>query len=863
MNKERQYVFCEVHSNKIIEIGYDENDEKYVNKHDYQPSLALLSKNQNSKWKTLHDEPVELKTFDSIRDMREFKKSLKDSSVKIYGDIQPQYQYLSENYYGKTFDFNRLKRFYFDIEIYSKDKSFTKSGIYNAIYPISCLTIYSSKTELYYVFATKKYDKDKTILDDIDPNKIKFCYCENEEKLLINFILFFKDEQPDTLQGWYSESFDIPYTIKRCEKIVSEKDTKLLSPFGRVSINEKEINGKIQEKPYIGGVTLFDLLDLYKKYMKPKEEYSLDYISSEELGDKKLDYSEEDDLNALWENNPQKYIDYNIKDVKLLVDLDKKLQLTSIPCTIAYRIGANLIDPIGTIRAWDVYLYNKFKEKNIVIPPNVHKEKIKFPGGFVKKPIPGIYKWVMSVDVNSLYPHLQQQYNISPEMLIDSKPVQNIRYFRFTGEYDDGKQITEAIQLDKRFLQKEIKSDPNYILAANGHYFRKDKEGIIPIILKELYKERKIIKKDEIELKKELLETTKGTDRYYELEALISSKNNTQQAIKIFMNSEYGAIGNRFFRHYDLRLATAVTLGGQLTLQWTEKQLINHPLQKKYNWKVIYGDTDSLYLSFDKYVEKLKQENQNLTNSEISDILSELYDDILDDIIKEGFENLKEYMNLNENRMFMAREIIAESGLFIAKKKYVCRVWDDEGIKYKEPKLKVTGVEVVQSATPKVIKESLRKALIFFLTDQSSLINFIKSQRLKYKNYDPNQIAISKTANNIEKYLKNLKGTPIAVHAAITYLKYKKKHNLITLPNITSGEKIKYLYLIQPNPFNSHVIGFTGKWPFGEKLKQYIDFEKMFQKSFFKPIQNIGDKINFKIVLSKQKNIRDLFKKRK
>ena len=460
------YTSVEQKGNDIIDIYYDDKGAKRLRKCDYKPIIGLEGE-EESEFKGLLGENLHIKQFENIREYYDFVRSM-ENNIKIHGNIQPVYQYISEKYKEINFNLNFIRPLSIDIEVYCEEGF---PSPYIAAWPITSISIKDMSTSIYYVAATKPYDKMKTELN-FDAKKIYFKTCKDDSEILIWLVKVFQMLKPDILVGWYSDNFDFPYIINRFDYIFEDENVKnKLSPIGIV--NSEQLNNR-DFRNYIGGITLFDYMRLYKKYIfTPRERYSLDFIAQAELGETKIDYSEYDDLNHLWRENPQKYVDYNIYDVELIDMLDKKLGLLKLACTVAYMSKCNFIDIMGTIKPWDCIAYNYLKERNILIPPRNENERIPFAGAYVKEPVTGIYDWVVSYDLNSLYPHIQQQWNISPECLV--------------------KGIRENVGIEEispKILNQQITPNENYIMAGNGCYFRKDKPGFIPTILREMYDNR-------------------------------------------------------------------------------------------------------------------------------------------------------------------------------------------------------------------------------------------------------------------------------------------------------------------------------------------------------------------------------------
>ena len=338
-------------------------------------------------------------------------------------------------------------------------------------------------------------------------------------------------------------------SVSDLNRVLGEKLMKRFSNWGLVTEGEIFINGRKHTTFDVGGLTQLDYLDLYKKFTyKAQESYRLDYIAEVELGQKKLDHSEFDTFKDFYTQGWQKFIEYNIVDVELVDRLEDKMKLIELALTMAYDAKVNYADVFYQVRMWDNIIYNYLKKRNIVIPPrNKSQKNEKYAGAYVKEPIPGKYDWVVNFDLNSLYPHLIMQYNISPETLVDEKHP--------------------TVTVDK-ILNKEINFEmyKDYAVCANGAMYRKDIRGFLPELMEKMYQDRVIFKKKMIDAKKEY-EKTKNKELVKE----IARCNNIQMAKKISLNSAYGAIGNQYFRYYKLANAEAITLSGQVSIRWIEE----------------------------------------------------------------------------------------------------------------------------------------------------------------------------------------------------------------------------------------------------------------------------------------------------
>jgi DNA polymerase elongation subunit (family B) len=481
---------------------------------------------------------------------------------------------------------------------------------------------------------------------------------------------------------------------------------------------------------------------------------------------------------------------------------------------------------------WDTIIYNYLKRRNIVIPPkNRSNKNEKYAGAYVKEPKAGKYDWVVSFDLNSLYPHLIMQYNISPETLIDVKHP--------TATVD-------------RILQEEVNFElyKDNAVCANGAMYRKDVRGFLPELMEKMYNERVIFKKKMIKAKQQY-EKTPTKD----LEKEIARCNNIQMAKKISLNSAYGAIGNQYFRYYKLANAEAITLSGQVSIRWIENKMnsyLNKILKTENVDYVIASDTDSIYLNLGPLVEVIYKEREKTTEG-IVGFLNKICEVEFEKYIESSYETLATYVNAYEQKMFMKRENIADRGIWTAKKRYILNVWDSEGVRYSEPKLKMMGIEAVKSSTPAPCRKMIKDALKLMMSGtEDEVIDFIDNSRKIFKSLPPEEISFPRSASNVEKYKSSstiyAKGTPIHVRGALLfnhYIKSKKLTNKYSL--ISNGEKVKFVYLKKPNTIQENVISFIQDFPYELELDKYIDYDLQFEKSFVEPLKAILDAIGWNV----------------
>jgi DNA polymerase elongation subunit (family B) len=583
----------------------------------------------------------------------------------------------------------------------------------------------------------------------------------------------------------------------------------------------------------VGGVTQLDYLDLYKKFTyKAQESYRLDYIAEVELGQKKLDHSEFDTFKDFYTQGWQKFIEYNIVDVELVDRLEDKMKLIELALTMAYDAKVNYADVFYQVRMWDNIIYNYLKKRNIVIPPKSKSQKDeKYAGAYVKEPVPGKYDWVVNFDLNSLYPHLIMQYNISPETLVDQRHP--------------------TVTVDKILNQQisfEMYSD--YAVCANGAMFRKDVRGFLPELMEKMYQDRVIFKKKMIDAKKEY-EKTKNKELVKE----IARCNNIQMAKKISLNSAYGAIGNQYFRYYKLANAEAITLSGQVSIRWIESKMNSYlnKLLKTENFDyVIASDTDSIYLNMGPVVEAVFKGREKTTESIVS-FLDKVASMELEKYIEGSYQELATYVNAYDQKMQMKRENIADRGIWTAKKRYILNVWDSEGVRYEEPKLKMMGIEAVKSSTPAPCRKMIKDALKLMMSGtEDEVIDFIENARKEFKKLPPEQISFPRSASDVQKYKSSsniyIKGTPIHVRGALLFNHYIKENNLTNKYSlIQNGEKIKFCYLKKPNIIHENIISFIQEFPKELGIDKYIDYDLQFEKAFLEPLKIILDAIGWKV----------------
>jgi DNA polymerase elongation subunit (family B) len=805
--------------------GY-ENGRHFATREKFNPTL-FVNANKKTNYKTLNGDYVEAVKPGSVRDCREFIKKYDGvEGFKIYGNERFIYQYISETYPEEEmkFDINKIKLTTLDIEVASENGF---PDVESAAEEILLITIQDYSTKEIITWGKGPFK--------LNQGNVYYKQFNNEYDLLNDFINWWMIEEntPEVITGWNSKLYDIPYIVRRLDRVLGEKLMKRMSPWGLVTEEETYISGRKYISYDIGGISQLDYLDLYKKFTYTNQEsYRLDHIANVELGQKKLDHSEFDTFKDFYTKGWQKFVEYNIKDVELVDRLEDKMKLIELALTMAYDAKVNFEDVFYQVRMWDTIIYNYLKRRNIVIPPKEKSDKdSKYAGAYVKEPIPGMYDWVVSFDLNSLYPHLIMQYNISPETLLDEK------HPTVTVDKILNQDLTFELYKDKA-------------VCANGAMFRKDVRGFLPELMEKIYEDRTIYKKKMLAAKQEY-EKTKNKELVKE----IARCNNIQMARKIQLNSAYGAIGNQYFRYYKLANAEAITLSGQVSIRWIENKMnayLNKILKTDGVDYVIASDTDSIYLNMGPLVETVYKGREKTTESIVS-FLDKVCKVEFEKYIENCYEELATYVNAYDQKMQMKRENIAERGIWTAKKRYILNVWDSEGVRYEEPKLKIMGIEAIKSSTPAPCRQMIKDGLKLMMNGtEEDVINFIDKCRQQFKALPPESIAFPRTASDVRKYASSssiyAQKTPIHIRGALLFNHYIKENKLTNKYSlISNGEKVKFIFLKKPNIIQENVISFIQDFPKELNLDKYIDYELQFEKSFIDPLKSILDVIGWNV----------------
>lgn len=814
-----QYTCVNRYGNSILYRGYNDNGVRIHSRVKFKPTFFLKTNNA-SDWRSLDDVPVEPMSFDNMAAAKDFHEQYKDvSNFKVYGNTNYVAQFINERFPGIIEpDLSKIDVGNFDIEVASDD-GFPHPD--EARHPVISIAYKSRKSNIYHVWGLGDYDVETG-------NCPEGCFtqyrkCDSESDLLMMFGKFWAENTPDVITGWNIRLFDIPYIINRVKILFGEDSVKKFSPWGHVNYRKISVKGKTLDAYDIYGVQQMDFYDIFQKFgytYGTQESYSLDHISHVVLGERKLSYEEHGSLHGLYKADHQKFIDYNIRDVDLVDRIDQETGLMDLALTIAYMGGVNFNDVFGTTGIWDSITYRYLSDRNIAIPPSRPKSKGEYPGGYVKEPQVGAHEWITSFDLNSLYPNLIVQYNMSPETIVGERVLIN--------------------GVD-HFLENQTLPQGDYALAANGSCYRKDKQGFMPSIIIDYYNQRRVVKDKMLGV-----ESSYQKNKSAELAREITQLGNKQMAIKILLNSLYGALGNQYFRYYDLRIAEGITLSGQLSIRWAEKAVnksMNAILKTDTDY-VIAMDTDSLYVNMGPLVDAVQPKDPV---SFLDKACRERFEPMLEKSYAEMFTHMGAYVN----RMEMAREAIADRGIWTAKKRYILNVHNNEGVQYAEPKLKVMGIEAVKSSTPKIVRDKFKQAYKIMLEGtESDLQKFVSDFYDEFQSLPAEEVSFPRGVSDIAKWSDRLsiykKGTPIHVRGALLYnhhikgMKLEKEHELLQ-----NGSKVKFCYLKRPNHIRENIISFPAWLPKKLDLDKYIDYETQFDKTFRDPLKLVSDAIGW------------------
>lgn len=793
--------------NKIYFKGY-RNGERYTQIiKGFQPEFFFETQEQ-SDFKSLEGRNLKRKAYPDIKTAKADLK-VQRGLRNVYGNSDIVQQFILKNFKTIKFDLSVIKIAYIDIET-ECEAGFPK--VETATEAINAISVHMNGQT--YVWC----------LGEVSLNEFYVRCFKSEREMLEDFVDTFVALDIDILSGWNIQGFDIPYIVQRLKNLgieperLSENNILKSRQVTKKTKFGKEENRVVYE---ITGLTIIDYMELIqdmKYHPKRFESYSLHHVCETVLGMGKLDYSEYDNIRDFYTKNFQKFIEYNIRDSKLVSDLESKLKLLQIVIALAYDAKVTFSSIFYATKIWETICYDYLYSNGIVCEiKSIGIKTEQFEGAFVKPVNQGFYKNLVSLDATSLYPSIIRSCNISPETLVrdEIRPV--------TLEELDNIHVPE-----------------NCCLCGNGAKFFKEKRGFIPILITKVFEERVQAKKQMLALEKEQ-EKTGDNSKKAEIEYL----DILQKVKKVLANSLYGCLGTPNFLFFDPLLPSAVTSTGQLILKTAIKCVNDHLNQLAGNEEpkdyVLGADTDSVYVNLDDFVPK--------DEPNIPDFIEKFAKEQVQDKIQESLKILMQKLNSFEDHIYFKREMIILSALFVARKNYALWVIDKEGVRRKEPKEEIKGLRAVKSDVPKFVREKLKQIIIIILSKTNEdLIAFMKDFKKEFMEKPVEELATPKTCNNLNKYYsqENIfqKGTPNHVRAALVYNYELKKRGIDHKYNsIQDGEKIKFLPLKVPNEFGkpgiqSEWFGFNGRIPSEMPIEQYVDRNSQWEKMAMAPVES-------------------------
>jgi len=746
----------------------------------------------------------------------------KEDNLDLYeSDVNEITRFLIDEY-GNTDDVSDGHTILtFDIEVEMNSGLPDTSEAKNTI---TSIAFHDSVSNDYFVYVLNNGDElNKTI------KNAKVRSFRSEEDMLIAFLDKWEEISPTIVTGWNIDFFDVTYLYNRLKRLLGTSAANRLSPIGKVSWN------KFRKRYIIAGVSALDYIALFKNFTYTEyPNYRLDTIAQLELGRGKIEY--DGNLDQLFRDDLEKFIQYNLVDVELVVELDRKLQFIELARAICHAGHVSYEDFLFSSK-WLEGAILTFLRRNGKVAPNKplrirnSDNNDKFKGAYVKEPITGLYKWIYDLDLTSLYPSIIMSINISPETLVgtvknystEAHITGNLSEYLITDTH--GKMYPP---MNKSEFQKFIEK-MNLSVAANGALYRLDIVGVIPEILS-VWFDKRVEYKD--------LMKKYGREGNDELYKFYSQRQLVQ---KIMLNSLYGVLGLQSFRFYNVTNAEAVTLTGQTVIKTTEKianQYYSNIIgeTKDYN---IYVDTDSIFLSVVDFVKKRNPDIDINSDEQMIPAILSIAREVQDHINKMYDVMSQRLFNINSHRFDIKQETIAKSGFWVAKKRYAQWIINDNTVNC--DKLDVKGLDVKRSSFPTYFKEVMSTILMDILKDEPK--SDIDAKILRYKDDMVKQyftdIAKNSAVKDMSKYeFENqalgefMKGTPAHVKAAITYNKLLKHFNTpYKYEPIKDGDKIKFVYL-RSNPLGLESIGFTGYNDPKEILdlvETYVDYDLIWE----------------------------------
>lgn len=785
----------------------------------YEPVMYVPCRPDAATHRSIRDEPLAAVDFGTIGDAKEF---LKSNEGRVHGFDKWAYQFLAREYPGRVdFDMSKILVGYIDIEVMSDDKFSTPEEASKEVTVITLMV-----GDRIVMLGCQPYQ----VTDD----RVTYVLCADERELLTKFLAAWSSMCPDVISGWNIEGYDIPYLVNRIDRVLGKGESKKLSPWRTLSERRVSSMGKERTVYMPMGVSVLDYNRVFHKLgvmtraCDAPDDYKLNTVAAQELGEKKLDYSQYESLHDLYVRDWQTYCDYNLKDVLLVRQLNDKLQLIELICMMAYDCKVNFEDMLGSVRPWEAKIHHELLSDGIVMPPRESGGDNELIGAYVKDTPPSAYDWVVSFDVDGMYPAIISMMNISAETKVGRLST--------SFEYDD--RFVENVSS----ITHELRSR-NLIIAANSVMYRGDVKGHIPRILETVAEKRNAAKAMYVKTEGEY-ERTKDP----KLKDEMARWKNVDKGLKVLRNANYGVLTNKYFLFYDHDSAEAITTSGQVIIKHVTRR-INDFLNKTLGTDedfIVANDTDSVYVNMGPLVERVMA---GRSHSEVCDFLDRVCKTKIQEIIDKSFEDLQVAVNAPVNYLKMKRESIASRGIWTGAKNYALNKLDNEGTRYAEPKIEIKGMAAVKSSTPPACREKIKDAVKLIMSGtEDDVDRFISDFRREFDTLPFHDIAFPRGVNDIEKWTDTVtvyrSGTPIQIRAAILYNRLIRQMGLNQYPEIYDGDKIKFAYLMTPNPITENVFGTPG--PLVPGVVDYIDRDVMFDKGFLVPLKSILDAIGWR-----------------
>lgn len=792
------------------------DDKKGYQEFKYQPYCYVL--NPGGPYKTIFGDSVVKRTFNTPWEMKdELVDVWKD--ITFEADVRPEMRTLVDLYYDQEIYSPTINMAFLDIEVDIDDPQFLASGggfptPSEALAPINAITMFTTIDSTYHVWILKQADHPDPTMEWFDDehtrdikNNIELKVFVTEEDLLQDFIWCFREQGIRLYGGWNSENFDVPYIFNRITRVLGPSMVSKLSEIDLIEFDNDKTKGGTYR---IAGSAHLDYMELYKKFTPNEQDsYKLDTIAHLELGVNKVEYS--GPLGALYRKDLRTFLIYNVVDVKLLVKLDRKLQYFDLARMLAYKGNVPYESIVYTTMPIDGAILTFLKKQGLVAPNCPEKqERVGIQGAYVADPTPGLHEYVVDFDFTSLYPSIMRTLNISIETIVKKYPSRQAA-------------LLEGLE-------------PHQVVAANGMVYDTSRRGVLPSLLDVWFQERVEYKEKMKEAKRKAQEFPEGSPERIEQEKLADSYHQLQYTTKILLNSVYGACALPSFRFFQRDNAEAVTTTGKLAITYSREKTNEFMEQLGVDDKVLYCDTDSMFISMAGLLKKLKKDFNDMEEcsstilTSIIPAFSKYHKRILDQFAREE-------LNVHGEHFFhLKQELIARRMFFIdVKKRYGMWVINEEGVP--ADKIEFKGLDIRRSSYPPYFKQCMFdvcKAILQGLSVEE-VENIIREYQKNVRTVPLIEIA---TPTGI-KGMKPLgsKGLPAHVKSAHFYNEAIKDYPHVY--PIQPGNKIKWVYL--KNHPKYPTMAFTEDTPqeFIDGLKPYVDYDTIIDMNIMNKLEAI------------------------